>query len=105
MSRRVPVRELVDLEALSEGGIPPTPRRIREALPRGWVLEEDQVHARRDLRLLFRESWILLVSLVVFGTLGAAFVLGAQPRGWSALARVALLLAFPAIATWLPGRM
>ena len=103
MSRRVPVHDLVDLEALSEKGEPPTPRRIREALPRGWVLEEDQVHARRDLRLLFRESWILLTSLVVFGALGAAFVLGAQPRGWSGLARVAALALLILVAGGIAG--
>jgi hypothetical protein len=89
---RVPIRELVDLEALARGGAPPSPSAIRAALPRGWVLEEDGAHARRDLRLFFREGWILVVGLVAFGSAGAAFLWGALPRGWGGLARFLLMV-------------
>jgi len=90
---RVPVEELVDLDALREGGREPTPARLRAALPRGWVLEDDQRHARRDARLLFREGWILLVGLVVFGSAAVGLFYLTFPRGWSGLARAAVLLA------------
>jgi hypothetical protein len=59
--------------------------------------------ARRDLRLFFREGWILVVCLVVFGALGAHFVLGALPRGWSGLARLLALLALLALAAGVAG--
>lgn len=90
---RVPVGELVDLGALARGGAPPSPSAIRAALPRGWVLDADGAHARRDLRLFFREGWILLVGLVAFGSAGAAFLWSALPRGWGGVARfVAMVL-------------
>ena len=88
----VPVSELVDLDALRTDGQPPTPRQLRAALPRGWALAEDGEHAYRDARLLFREGWILIVGLVVFGTLGAGFLWGAVPRGWGGLARIGILI-------------
>ena len=37
-------------------------------------MEPDGEHARRDVRLFFRESWILIVGLVVFGGVGVALV-------------------------------
>lgn len=89
---RVLVEELVDLEALSTDGEPPSARKIRAALPRGWVLEPDGRHARRDLRLFFREAWILIVGLVVFGTVGGAFLLGAMPSGLRGVLRLAGLV-------------
>jgi hypothetical protein len=101
---RIPIGELVDLEALAErDGRAPSPRRIREALPRGWVLEEDGLHARRDLRLFFREGWLLLLSLAVFGALGAAFLLGGLPRGWSGLLRVIVLALLIVLAGGIAG--
>ena len=60
----VQVRELVDLDSIGPEHRPPTPAELRAALPRGWVLEPDGEHARRDVRLFFRESWILLVGLL-----------------------------------------
>lgn len=91
--RRVPVSELVDLEHLRAGGRPLTPRRVREALPRGWVLEEDGEHAHRDARLFFREAWILLLGLVVFGCAALVFLWGGLPRGWAGVVRLVLLVA------------
>lgn len=88
---RIPVSELVDLEALRAKGRPITPRALREALPRGWALEDDGEHAHRDVRLLFREGWILAVGLIVFGSVGGAFVWGAMPKGGAGFLRLALL--------------
>ena len=90
---RVPVEELIDLDALGTDGHRPSKRRIRAALPRGWVLEDDGLHARRDLRLLFREGWILIAGLVAFGSVGVAFLWGAMPRGLAGLGRLAALVA------------
>lgn len=92
MAAEVPVSELVDLDRLGPGHRPPTPRELRAALPRGWVLCDDGVHARRDLRLVFREGWILIAGLVSFGAVGAGFLWGAMPRGWAGLARIAVLV-------------
>jgi hypothetical protein len=96
MSRKsepVPVEELVDLEQLGRGGRAVTPARLRAALPRGWVLEDDHRHARRDARLLFREGWILIVGLVVFGSAAVGLFYLTFPRGWPGVARAAVLLA------------
>jgi len=102
----VPVRELVDLERLAAGGRPPTPRALREALPRGWVLCEDGEHAVRDARLLFREGWILIVGLVVFGSVGLAFLFDALPRGARGLARLAALLGLVlVVGGWIAPRI
>lgn len=91
--RRVPLEELVDLAALSTEGRAPSAARLRAALPRGWVLEDDLRHARRDARLVFREGWILLAGLVVFGSAAVGLFYMTFPRGWSGLARAAVLLA------------
>ncbi|HED65541.1 MAG TPA: hypothetical protein ENJ09_08295 [Planctomycetes bacterium] len=91
--RRVPLASLIDLEALSVGGRAPSPRRIREALPPGWVPAEDGIHAVRDGRILFRESWVLLAGLIVFGLLGGIFLVGAMPKGWGGWLRLAGMLA------------
>ncbi len=98
MSRR-PIEELVDLESLSREGRAPSPRAIREALPPGWVLDEDGKTARRDLRILAREGWVLALGLVLFG--GAAIVLFMEtfPKGWRGAGRAALLI----VAVLLPG--
>ncbi len=87
---RVPVEELVDLGQLERDGRRPTPARLRAALPRGWVLEEDGLHARRDLRLLFREGWILLCGMVIFGGVSAALFWSVLPSGWAGVGRLAL---------------
>ena len=97
MTARVPIRELLSPETLRQLGPSPTPARLRAALPRGWVPDEDGVHARRDGRLLFRQGWMLVLCLVVFGTIGATFVLGAVPRGWAGVARIVLLV----LGVWL----
>ena len=90
--RRVAVDTLVDLAALGRGGRPPTPAELRRALPPGWVLEADGRHARRDGRVLFRESWVLLTGLVVFGAAGIGLFWMTFPRGWSGVARAAVLV-------------
>ena len=92
MTERVPVSELVDLERLRPDGRPPTPAQIRAALPRGWALDDDLEHAHRDARLFFREGWILIVGLVVFGSIGLFFLLGGLPAGWAGLLRIAILV-------------
>jgi hypothetical protein len=88
----VPLEELVDLEALRRGGREPTRSELRAALPRGWVLCEDGRSARRDVRLLFREGWILLVGLVVFGLAGAALFVYSFPAGWAGVLRFLVLV-------------
>lgn len=89
---RVPIEELVDLEALRANGREPTPARLRAALPRGWVLEDDHRHARRDLRLFFREAWILIAGLVIFGSSAVLLFWSTFPRGWSGVLRGAVLV-------------
>ncbi len=91
--RRVPVGELVDLERVGPAHRPPTPAELRAALPRGWALDDDGEHAHRDTRLLFREGWILVLGLVLFGAIGAVFLWSAMPRGWGGLVRLAVLFA------------
>jgi len=90
--KAVPLSQLIDLAALTEDGRPPTPRRIREALPRGWALADDNEHAYRDARLLFREGWILALGLVIFGSVGLGFLWGAMPRGWAGVLRFGVLV-------------
>lgn len=90
---RVPVGELVDLDRFRElKGRAPTRPELRSLLPRGWVLEDDGLHARRDLRLLFREGWILVVGMVTFGAVAVAIFWQAFPRGWRGLVSLAGLL-------------
>ncbi|HVS11083.1 MAG TPA: hypothetical protein VMS76_14535 [Planctomycetota bacterium] len=93
MSRRVRVDELIDPAELSRDGRPPTPAQLRAALPPGWVLEDDNQHARRDLRLLFRRGWILALALLCFGAAGIGLFWSTFPRGWSGVARALGLLA------------
>jgi hypothetical protein len=88
----VPLEELVDLEALRRGGREPTRSELRAALPRGWVLCDDGRHARRDARLLFREGWILLVGLIVFGLAGAGLFVWSFPSGWAGVLRFLVLV-------------
>ena len=96
--QRVPVRELIDLSRLGKGGRPPTPSEIRAALPRGWVLESDGETARRDLRLFFREGWILLVGLIVFGSAVLALFWWSFPRGAAGLLRFAIVVGVVIVA-------
>ena len=101
----VQVRELVDLDSIGPGHRPPTPAELRAALPRGWVLEPDGEHARRDVRLFFRESWILIVGLVVFGGVGAALFWQTFPSGWRGVFRLVGLLALVLLAGGVVGPM
>ena len=102
---RVPIEELVDIGALSEGGRAPHPARIRAALPRGWVLEDDHRHARRDLRLFFREGWILIVGLAVFGALGLLTFWSVFPGGVAGVLRFAALIVVVLLIGGLVGPM
>jgi len=95
---RVAVEELVDLARLRADGRAPTPAQVRAALPRGWVLEADGRHARRDLRLFFRQGWILALGLVVFGAVGLALFWSTFPRGPAGIVRFALLLGLVLLA-------
>jgi len=78
---RVPVEQLIDLSKLRTGGRAPTPREIRDALPRGWVLDEDGVTAHSDARLMFKEGWVLIVGLVCFGAAVIGLFYLTFPRG------------------------
>ena len=101
MKTRVPIAELVAaVRALGEA---PSPRELRALLPRGWVPEDDGLHARRDLRVFFGQGWMLALCLVVFGSVGAVFVLGAVPRGWSGVLRVLLMLGVVWLAAGIAG--
>ena len=91
---RVPISELVDLEELTQarGGQPPTPANLRGALPPGWALDDDPAFAKKDMRLLFRQGWMLVIGMLVFGAAGIVFFLEVFPRGWSGVLRFAILL-------------
>jgi len=93
---RVPIEVLVDVRALERrAGRPPTPREIRDALPRGWVLDPDGTTARRDARRLFREGWMLALCLVCFGAAAGGLFWWSFPRGgagWIRLGGALLLL-------------
>jgi hypothetical protein len=67
----------------------PSPREIRESLPRGWVLDADGKTARRDARLLFREGWMLLLCLVCFAAAAAGLFWWSFPRGSAGWVRLA----------------
>ena len=95
----------VDLDAIQKGDRPPTPRAIRAALPRGWALAEDNEHAYRDARLLFREGWILVVGLVVFGGLVAVLFWQTFPNGWRGVLRLAGLMVLVLLAGGVVGPM
>lgn len=89
---RVPVEQLVDLDALGSDGRRPSPAAIRAALPPGWVLDEDGVTARRDLRLLARQGWVLALGLVSFGAVAAGLFYQTFPRGLRGIGLMAGLL-------------
>jgi hypothetical protein len=94
----MPVEQVVDLFRLPSGGCPPTPHEIREALPRGWVLDEDGVTAQSDARLLFKEGWVLIVGLVCFGAAVIGLFYFTFPRGGAGWLRVAILIGLVVIA-------
>jgi hypothetical protein len=101
--KRVALGELLSPEELAALGPAPSSRALRAVLPRGWVPCDDGRHAERDLRLFFREGWILVLCLVVFGTIGAMFLMGAMPRGASGLVRFALLIGLLVLAAGVVG--
>jgi len=101
----VPITDLVDLDTIGPDHRPPTPAELRAALPRGWVLEPDGEHARRDVRLFFREGWILVVGLVVFGGLVAVLFWQTFPNGWRGVLRLIGLLALVLLAGGVVGPM
>ena len=68
-------------------------------------MEPDGEHARRDVRLFFRESWILIVGLVVFGGVGAALFWQTFPSGWRGVFRLAGLLVLVLLAGGVVGPM
>ena len=83
----------MDLDALRGPRGEIHPGRLRAALPPGWRPDADGVRAVRDGRIAFRESWVLLAGLVVFGLLGGAFLVGAMPRGLGGWLRLGGMLA------------
>lgn len=103
MRKRVPLAELLSPEELAALGPAPSQRDLRAALPRGWVPCEDGLHAERDLRLFFREGWILALCLVVFGTLGGMFLAGAMPLGLAGVARFLGLVLLLVLAAGVVG--
>jgi hypothetical protein len=100
---RVPVSELLDVARLGRDGRPPTPRELRAALPRGWALDDDGLHAHRDLRLFFREGYVLVLGLLIFGALGAFFLIDAAPRGLAGMLRLAALVGLVLVLGGLAG--
>ena len=80
----------------SEGTVPgyvlPSPREIRESLPRGWVLDADGKTARRDARVLFREGWMLLLCLACFAAAAGGLFWWSFPRGVAGWIRLAVAL-------------
>lgn len=101
----VPIEQLVDLESLRSDGQRPTPKQIREALPAGWVLDEDGQHARRDLRVLARDGWVLVVGLISFGIAGFFLFYDSFPRGWAGIARFGVLILLVLFAGGIAGPM
>ena len=89
---RVPIEQLVDLKALARPGRPATPASIRAALPAGWVLDPDGKHAHRDLRVLAKDGWVLVIGLVCFGAAGLGLFWTTFPSGWRGIGRFLFLI-------------
>ncbi|MFT7679821.1 MAG: hypothetical protein ACI8QC_003826 [Planctomycetota bacterium] len=89
---RVPIEQLVDLEALALPGRQATPARIRAALPAGWILDADARTAHRDLRVLARDGWVLVLGLVCFGAAGLGLFYSTFPTGWRGIGRFVILI-------------
>lgn len=100
---RVPVEDLIELASLRDDGRPPTPRQIREALPPGWVLDADGKTARRDLRVLARDGWVLVIALVAFGAAGLGMFWSTFPRGWGGVLRLLALIGLVLLAGGVVG--
>ncbi len=90
---RVPVEDLVDLEALASGDRPASPKTIRQALPPGWVLDEDGCTARKDLRVMARTGPVLVLGLVLFGGAIIFLFMETFPKGWKGVTRAGILIA------------
>ena len=103
--QKVPLEQLIDLSALRKDGREPTPTRLRQALPPGWVLDEDGQHARRDLRVLARDGWVLVIGLVLFGAAGFYLFWDSFPRGWLGLGRFGMLILLVLFAGGIAGPM
>ena len=103
MRTRVPLAELLSPAQRARLGPAPSPRDLRANLPRGWVPCDDGQHAERDLRLFFREGWMLALCLLVFGSVGGMFLAGALPRGLAGVLRFALLIGLLVLAAGFVG--
>ena len=99
----VPIEQLVDLESLREGGREPSLQRLRAALPPGWVLQADGRSARRDLRVLARDGWVLLTGLVCFGAVAIGLFRYSLPRDGAGLWTLALLVGSLILVSGLVG--
>ena len=105
---RVSIEQLIDAETLEElgrGKPAPSPHRLREVLPRGWVLDQDPRYARRDLRVLARDGWVLVLGLVSFGTVGLGMMYNTFPRGLRGIGFFIALVVVVLIAGGLVGPM
>ena len=89
MTPHVPIERLIDAERLAGKPRP----EIQAALPTGWVLDRDGRTAHRDARVMFREGWVLVCGLVLFGAAALGLFWQTFPSGWSGLARFAILIA------------
>jgi hypothetical protein len=105
MTDKVPIDQLLDLDALGTDGRAPSPKQLREALPPGWVLDEDGRHARRDLRVLARDGWVLVIGLVLFGAAGFFLFWDSFPRGWRGVSRFGVLILLLLFAGGVVGPM
>ena len=92
---QVPIEQLIEPERLAppDGSRrEPTRRQIQDALPAGWVLDRDGRTAHRDARVMFREGWVLVCGLVLFGAAGLGLFWQTFPAGWTGVARFGLLI-------------
>ena len=95
---------LVEHEIVGIRVCTPHPIDLDARVPQARLLSGIEVH--RDARLLFREGWILLLGLVLFGALGSVFLAGGLPRGLGGILRlgvsaVVLVLVGGLVAPWI----